>query len=238
MTEQPISNTPPPPPKPQAFLDRAKTAVLNFLQWIVFAFAALVMLGALLPLGKLDVPGVNIPLVIAAAVCSVAVAVAQLPPLFWRMSANLRGASYIALIASFAFTVSISAQVQNAYALTAAGQKEAGDLAASDRQAAAEAARQAAAEKQEKDAEAQQVVAQQQAGRDAQKADLCNTLSKQVVDGDKVLELNNVAVETSVEPNETLTCSGDAITSHGNMRIEFGLISTPQGKALLSIRYP
>ena len=75
---------------------------------------------------------------------------------------------------------------------------------------------------------------------EAQKSEMCNILIGQVVDGQKVLEINNVKVlgySSRAEENEVVTCSGDAITVYGEKRIEFGLVRSPQGKPLVSTRF-
>lgn len=76
---------------------------------------------------------------------------------------------------------------------------------------------------------------------ETQKPEMCKILAGQVVDGQKVLEVNNVKVEDDslrAEPNEIVTCTGDAITAAGDRQVEFGLIRTPQGKGLVATRFP
>lgn len=99
--------------------------------------------------------------------------------------------------------------------------------------------------KAEQDAKAREMADQKIADLDAQKPGICKLLVDQMIEqsksggGVQIIEVNNVAVEPNIDPlAHPIACSGDAITSRGNMRVEFGLEHTPQGKDLLSFRFP
>lgn len=205
--------------------------LFRIIQWAVFAFMVLFVLINASDLGKSNVPGAPLAYLYLCIGVSVVLALVHLPFVFWRLPSIVKWAAYIALLPAFALFGDYYDTMRAAYVRTPAGAKEVAERAKADREEAARL-------KAETDSEARRQATEKQAAMEAKKPELCQTLAGQVVDGTKILEINNVVVEPSYVENEILTCSGDAITSHGNMKIEIGLVKTPQGKSLVATRFP
>lgn len=207
-------------------------------QWIVFAFLLLFAVIVATELRKVGVPGAPVPLLVITVAAAMALAMAHLPLVFTRLPRKGRIAAYASIIAMLILFGAYLGQMEPVWEKTPEGAKEAAQRAEEQREADAEAARQAARLKAEEEVNAQKAAAQQEADLASKAVAACDALIPQVVDGEKVIEINNVRPEPSTEPNEVLTCSGDAITVQGNVPIEFGLVQTPQGKSLVAIRFP
>jgi len=205
---------------------------------VVFAFLVLLAAVVVSDLGKRDIADAPVVALYVTIAASIVILALHFPPFFNRFSHKGKQIAYVVLIGYVILFVYFSSTMQDAYARSPAGIEEAAEQAKAARQA--EAARIAEAErtKAERQTAIQREASEKQADLDAQKPAMCKALVGQVVDGTKTIEINNVSVETSFEPNEKLTCSGDAFTASGNVRIQFGLVQTPQGKMLVSVRYP
>lgn len=218
---------------------RKKPFILfRIVQSVTFAFMTLCLLVVLTDLRKLDAPGAPVAYLYLCIAVSALAALIHLPAIFYRLPRKVKWGAHIAILPVLVLFGDYTGAMQSAYVRTPKGAKEAAQRAQADRSVASDKARQAANAKARQESIAQEEAEQKSASAEAQKPELCKMLVDQVVDGEKVLEINNVTVETSFEPNETFTCSGDAVTALGAKKIEFGLVSTPQGKTLVSIRYP
>ena len=217
-----------------SLVDKAAFAI----QSTVCVFTLLFSMMMLTDLQKTTIPGAPVAYLYACIAVSVVLVFVHLPWVFFRLPRLMQFGAYVALLPALAMFGDYSAAMKAAYFRTPEGAKEAAVEARNKREAAASAARVAAMQKASDQAAAQEEADHKTAEHDGQKPELCDVTAKQVVDGDKIMEINNVAVETSTEPNEVLTCSGDAITSRGNVKIEFGLVQTPRGKTLVSTRFP
>ncbi|WP_425228829.1 hypothetical protein [Sphingomonas sp.] len=200
-------------------------------QWVVCIATALFAAVALIDFPHLDAPGAPAGLLYLATAAVLVAAALNFPPLFFRMPHVARWLSFGAVLGAAALISTAHAQVAAAWTRTTQGAAEAVLQATVEAQAKAAAAQQASADRARTAGDAA-------AALEARKPHLCQTLVGQVVDGKRVVEINNVTVAPSVQPNEVLTCTGDAITSQGNRRIEYGLVLTPQGRQLVSTRFP
>ena len=219
--------------------------IADTIQWLIFICMACWVLGLTGNIPELYAPDAPRTYFYSCIGGVALVALLHLPAIFHRLPRSLRLVAYLAILPLIGVSGDCTKRIEAAYRRTPAGIKEAAQQAQAERQAAVEQAeveRRAEAEraraKVERDAAAQADAAEKQEALDAKKPEMCRTIVTQVVDGEKVIEINNVSVEISTEPNEILTCSGDAVTSRGNVRIQFGLVQTPQGKLLVSTRFP
>ena len=217
---------------------RSRTArLLLTLQWIVFVCLLLVAL-RVITIEAVNLPSPPTALLVISIVAISGLLLAHLPPGFRRLPRLAKLAAYVAILPAFILLGLSTLEMRAAYERTPQGRKEAAAKAAADRKDAAEWERRDAVRQAQNHAAYVAGAPARDAQANAQKLDACNALVGQVVDGDKVLEVNDVSPEVSYEPNEVLTCGGDAITSHGNARIQFGLVTTPQGRQLVSVRFP
>lgn len=122
--------------------ERKPWLVLRAAQWIAFALAVLVLIIALGSLRQLAVPGVSREAAFASIATSVTVALATLPPLFWRLPKGKRWIANVALLPAFFYVMDTVTTADAWYALTPEGAKEASARAKRD----AEESRQRAAE--------------------------------------------------------------------------------------------
>lgn len=210
----------------------------RILRIIAVATAVLFAVVPLSQVHKAGVPNAPAALLYGAVAVAALTLVLQLPIVFYRLSRRGRTIATLMLIITLVFSCFAFGAAEPAWRATPEGKQEAAETAKREQetqQAVAENDRQKAAEASRQQDEA---TAQKLADLEAQKPEMCNLAAQQAADGTKILEINNVTVESSTEPNEVLTCSGDAITSQGNMKIEFGFVQTPQGKTLLITRFP
>lgn len=218
------------------------SALKKTAQWIVFAILTLLALAIATELRKAGAPGAPLVLLYITIGAAVALALVHLPPIFGRLPRKGQWMAYASIIAMFVLFGSYLQQMEPAWAATPEGKKELADKAEADRFAAAERAQAEAREKADREAVAREAADQKLANLEAQKPGICKILVDQVVsqsksgDGPEVIEINNVVPDSGVDPDRPISCSGDAITSRGNMTIEFGLVRTPQGKELLNYR--
>jgi hypothetical protein len=204
-------------------------------QWLVAAVFALTAVALLAKLDKLALPGAPNALFWIALAVTLIVAVLHTVPVFFRLPPIGILAAYGLTLPAFMLSGTALEKLQSAYERTPEGAKAKEARLASERAAAERDARDAA---QSARAESEALEAQNQAEQDKKDREMCDLLIDQVVDGVKVFEINDVSIIPSSEPGEILTCTGEAITSSGRRRIELGLVKTPQGKPLVSVRYP
>lgn len=243
MSENQISNLPHLPP-PASDAPRKKPFILfSIFQWVVAAFFVLLALVLIGDLRKLGVPGAPVVLLWVALGTTAVVALGLSPPAFFRLPRIGKIGTYVVACVGFVMFGIYAGQMREAYFRTPQGAKEATAEAAADRQAANERAAETARLKAAEEARERERADKKLADLEAQKPGVCKILVDQMIaqtksDGVQIIEVNNVTVEPGVDETHPLSCSGDAITSRGNMRVEFGLEHTPQGKDLLSFRFP
>lgn len=244
MTENQISHTPP-PPSVQDAEQRTKPFVLfRVIQWVVAAFFGLLALAMTIDIRKLSVPDAPVALFWLALVALAGIALIHSPPAFFRLPRVGKIAAYVGVLVATGLFGTYAGQMEEAYSKTPEGAKEAAQRAEEQRRAAAEKAKADARAKADQEALAREAAEQKQAELEAQKPKVCQSLVSQVIDmsksgnGPEVIEINDIVPEASTDPSEALRCSGKAITSRGTLDIEFSLVTTPQGKTLVSVHYP
>ena len=243
MSENQISSVPHLPP-PASDPPRNKPFILfSIIQWGVVTLFALMALILVSDIGRLGVPGAPVVAFWVALAVVTAVAAVHSPPLFFRLPNKLKLFAYVCVIVAVGVFGDYGRQMQEAYSKTPQGAKEAVAQAAADRQAANERAAEAARLKGAEETREGELADKKLADLEAQKPGICKILVDQMIaqtksGGVQIIEVNNVTVEPGVDEIHPISCSGDAITSRGNMRVEFGLEHTPQGKDLLSFRFP
>ena len=240
MSETQISSV----PKAQKIAATKKPFVLfRIIQWAIVALFALIALILVSDIGRLSTPGAPVAAFWVALAVVTAVAAVHSPPLFFRLPNKLKLFAYICIIVAVGVFGDYGRQMQAAYSKTPQGAKEAAAEAAADRQAANERAAEAARLKAAEEARESDLANKKLADLEAQKPGICKILVDQMIAqtksaGVQIIEVNNVTVEPGVDEIHPVSCSGDAITSRGSVRVEFGLEHTPQGKDLLSFRFP
>lgn len=224
---------------------RKKPFVLfRVIQWGVAAFFGLLALAMTIEIRKLSVPDAPVALFWLALVALAGIALIHSPPAFFRLPRVGKMAAYVGVLVAMGLFGTYAGQMEEAYSKTPEGAKEAAQRAEEQRQAAAEKAKAEARAKADQEALAREAAEQKQAELEAQKPKVCQSLVPQVIDmsksgnGPEVIEINEIVSKASAEPSEALRCSGKAITSRGEVDIEYSLITTPQGKTLISIHYP
>ena len=123
--------------------------ILNILQWLVFAFFALLAVIVLGDLHKLDVPNAPVTLFFAAMAVTILSAAVHLPPVFKRLPRKAKWAAYLAIIPAISVYGPYTERMREAYVRTPEGAREAAAKAERDqKQAAIDAAneKQAAAD--------------------------------------------------------------------------------------------
>lgn len=243
MSENQISSVPHLPP-PASNAQRKRPFVLfGIIQWLVTASFALVVLALTIDLRKLSVPGAPVALFWGTLGTMIVVALLHSPPAFFRLPRIGKIGAYLVALVALVVLGSYSGQMQEAYSKTPQGAKEVAAQAAADRQAANERAAETARLKAAEEAKESELADKKLADLEAQKPGVCKILVDQMIAQTKsedvqIIEVNNVTAEPGVDELHPISCSGDAITSRGNVRVEFGLEHTPQGKDLLSFRFP
>ena len=243
MSENQISSVPHLPP-PASDAPRKKPFILfSIIQWVVAGFFILLALVLIADLRKLGVPGAPVVLLWVSLGAMIVVALLHAPPAFFRLPRIGKISAYVVALVAFVVFGTYAGQMREAYSKTPQGAKEAAAEAAADRQAATERAAEAARLKAADEAREGELADKKLADLEAQKPGVCKILVDQMIaqtksEGVQIIEVNNVTVEPGVDETHPISCSGDAITSRGNMRVEFGLEHTPQGKDLLSFRFP
>lgn len=243
MTENQISNVPYSPIAASAPSRKKPFVLFAIIQWIIAAFFVLLALVLIMDLRKLSVPGAPAVLFWVALSTSAVVALCLSPPAFFRLPRIAKIGAYLAALVGFVLFGIYAGQMRTAYFNTPEGAKAAAAEAAADRQAANEKAAEAARLKAAEEAKERELADKKLADLEAQKPGVCKILVDQMIEqtkseGVQIIEVNNITVEPGADEIHPISCSGDAITSRGNLRVEFGLEHTPQGKDLLSFRFP
>jgi len=244
MTENEISHAPPSPAIEKVASWKRPFILFRVLQWVVAAFFALVALIMAIDIGKLSIPGAPVVLFWVALAGAIIIALIHSPPAFFKLPRVGKILAYVGVPVAIVLFGNYAGQMEAAYSKTPEGAKEAAQRAEEERQAAAERAKADARAKADQEALAREAADRKQAELEAQKPKVCQSLVSQVIgmsksgDGPEIIEINDIAPETSIEPSEALRCSGKAITSRGELDIEFSLVTTPQGKTLISVHYP
>lgn len=111
--------------------------VANVIQWIVFAFCALILTVIVSDIGKRDVPGAPlVELYVAIAVASI-VALAHLPPIFTRFPRKVKWGAYAAIVVMFLLFGKYAGDMAAAYDRTPEGAKVAAARAKDEAESAA-----------------------------------------------------------------------------------------------------
>lgn len=224
----------------------AKKPFILFRIWQVLVVAilglwTLILIGAVF---KLDAPGAPVVPHIVTVVGFVVLVVIHSPKLFFRMSGKARAGVYVATLGALIISAIVLDGVGKAYFKTPAGAKELAERvereAREAKEAAVEEERKKAQERVEqlrKEKSAKEAV--EAAGKEMNLLN-CRTLSEDVIRQYKksgrieIIEINDISARPEAEPGQQLTCDASAITSSGDMRLQFGLERSPQGKDILS----
>ncbi len=213
-------------------------------QWVVTAFFVMCTLASLVDIGKLSAPGAPVVLYVVSITAFFMMTVLHSPFVFFRLSGRIRVAAYVTVLASlilFGYSVE---KLNEAYWRTPAGSKELAEKVKREEQEAKEAAAEEGRKKAQEQADQQR---REQAAKGAleaaskeMKLTECRALSEDVIrqykkaDRIEIIEINEISARPEAEPGQQLTCDASAITSRGDMRLQFGLERSPQGKDILS----
>lgn len=213
-------------------------------QWVVTAFFVVCTLASLVDIGKLTAPGAPVVLYVLSIAAFFMMAVLHSPFVFFRLSGRIRVAAYVTVLASLILFGYSVAKLDEAYWRTPAGSKELAEKVKREEQEAKEAAVEEARKKAQEQVEQ---LRKEQSAKEAveaagkeMKLTECRALSEDVISQYKksgrieIIEINDISARPEAEPGQQLTCDASAITSSGDMRLQFGLERSPQGKDILS----
>lgn len=138
---------------PEASPKSSGSKALRFLQWIVFVLALLLALIGLMPLEYRGLPGFPEVQFWIALTCGIALALAHLPAIFFRLDRKLKVSVYAAILPILLFLMMVYGQAVDAFHQTPAGKIQKAKRDAADALAAKGAAEMA--KKQRKLAQAE-----------------------------------------------------------------------------------
>lgn len=119
-------------------------------QWFAVPLLAILPLVALMDLRKISAPGAPVALLYATLAVMIALFILHLPPMFFRLPAWARLASYIAIVPAIVLFGIYASHMRPAWERTPQGAKEAAELAATERAQATERAARERVEEAEK----------------------------------------------------------------------------------------